>query len=104
MIVGYCSPAAESVKAMLDYCSSPDTLLLELLLFQYQYRIIPILRILKKEFSGSSVFTWEWGKGGSFKAGLGLKGILHQKIFYRLNLIFWIVMGCGIADLGRRGL
>ena len=25
------------------------------------------------------------------------KGILHQKIFYRLNLIFWIVMGCGIA-------
>ena len=23
MIVGYCSPAAESVKAMLDYCSSP---------------------------------------------------------------------------------
>ena len=73
MIVGYCSPAAESVKAMLDYCSSPDTLLLELLLFQYQYRIIPILRILKKEFSGSSAFTWEWGKGGSLKAGLGLK-------------------------------
>ena len=32
------------------------------------------------------------------------KGILHQKNFYRLNLIFWIVMGCGIADLGRRGL
>ena len=32
-----------------------------------------------------------------------LKGILHQKFFYRLNLIFWIVMGCGIADLGRRG-
>ena len=26
-----------------------------------------------------------------------LKGTLHQKIFYRLNLIFWIVMGCGIA-------
>ena len=33
-----------------------------------------------------------------------LKGILHQKIFYRLNLIFWIVMGCGIADFDRRGL
>ena len=32
------------------------------------------------------------------------KGILHQKIFYRLNLIFWIVMGCGIADFDRRGL
>ena len=33
-----------------------------------------------------------------------VKGILHQKIFYRLNLIFWIVMGCGIARFGRRGL
>ena len=33
-----------------------------------------------------------------------IKGILHQKIFYRLNLIFWIVMGCGIADFDRRGL
>jgi len=32
------------------------------------------------------------------------KGILHQKIFYRLNLIFWIVMGCGIARFGRKGL
>ena len=73
VLVGYCSPAAESVKAMLDYCSSPDTLLLELLLFQYQYRIIPILRILKKEFSGSSALTWEWGKGGSLKAGLALR-------------------------------
>ena len=33
-----------------------------------------------------------------------VKGILHQKIFYRLNFIFWIVMGCGIARFGRRGL
>ena len=33
-----------------------------------------------------------------------VKGILHQKILYRLNLIFWIVMGCGIAHFGRRGL
>ena len=33
-----------------------------------------------------------------------VKGILHQKNFYRLNLIFWIVMGCGIARFGRRGL
>ena len=33
-----------------------------------------------------------------------VKGILHQKIFYCLNLIFWIVMGCGIARFGRRGL
>ena len=36
--------------------------------------------------------------------GHSLKGILHQKIFYRLNLIFWIVMGCGIARFGRKGL
>ena len=34
----------------------------------------------------------------------GFKGILHQKIFYRPNLIFWIVMRCGIAHFGRRGL
>ena len=33
-----------------------------------------------------------------------IKGILHQKKFYRLNLIFWIVMGCGIAHFGRRRL
>ena len=33
-----------------------------------------------------------------------LKGILRQKNFYRLNLIFWIVMGCGIAHFSRRGL
>ena len=33
-----------------------------------------------------------------------VKGILHQKISYGLNLIFWIVMGCGIARFGGRGL
>ena len=33
-----------------------------------------------------------------------IKGILHQKNFYCLNLIFWIVMGYGIARFGRRGL
>ena len=32
------------------------------------------------------------------------KGVHHQKNFYRLNLIFWIVMGCGIARFGQRGL
>ena len=35
---------------------------------------------------------------------VNIKGILHQKNFYRLNLIFWIVMGCGIARFGRKGL
>ena len=33
-----------------------------------------------------------------------LKGIVHNFFVYRSNLIFWIVMGCGIADFGRRGL
>ena len=31
-------------------------------------------------------------------------GIIHQKNFYRLNLIFWIVMGSGIARFDRKGL
>ena len=31
------------------------------------------------------------------------KGILPQKIFYRPNLIFWIVMECGKAHFGRKG-
>ena len=33
-----------------------------------------------------------------------LKGTVHQKIFFRSNLIFLIVMRCGTADLGHRGL
>ena len=33
-----------------------------------------------------------------------VKGILPQTIFYRPNLIFWIVMGCGKARFGRKGL
>ena len=33
---------------------------------------------------------------------LSLK-ILPQKNFYRPNLIFWIVMGCGKAHFGRKG-
>ena len=32
------------------------------------------------------------------------KGIVHQFFFYCSNLIFWVVMGCGIADFGRRVL
>ena len=33
-----------------------------------------------------------------------IKGILHQKNVCCLNLIFWIVMGCGIAHFDWRGL
>ena len=36
--------------------------------------------------------------------GKCLKGIVHQFFFRCSNLIFWIVMGCGIADFVRRGL
>ena len=31
-------------------------------------------------------------------------GTLHQKKFYRLHLIFWLVTGCGTGRFGRRGL
>ena len=34
-------------------------------------------------------------QGGQDEGAVAIKGILHQKIFYRLNLIFWIVTGCG---------
>ena len=52
-----------------------------------------------------AMFSWRFFFV-SFANGLSspFKGILHQKIFYCLNLIFWIVMGCGIARFGRRGL
>ena len=33
-----------------------------------------------------------------------VKGIVHNFFVHRSNLIFWIVMGCGIADFGQRGL
>ena len=33
-----------------------------------------------------------------------VKGIVPLKKIFRLNLIFWIVMGCGLAGFGRRGL
>ena len=32
------------------------------------------------------------------------KGITHLKTLSALNVIFWIVMGKGIGDLGHRGL
>ena len=33
-----------------------------------------------------------------------LKGIVHNFFYFWSELIFWIVMRCGIADFGRRGL
>ena len=43
-------------------------------------------------------------KIGTWKTCPAVKGIVHNFFHYRSNLIFWIVMGCGIADFGRRGL
>ena len=48
-------------------------------------------------------------QGGAYKfliqkSNQRIKGIVHNFFLYRSNLIFWIVMGCGIADFGRRGL
>ena len=40
----------------------------------------------------------------SFVWQIYIKGIVHNFFLYRSNLIFWIVMGCGIADVVRRGL
>ena len=34
---------------------------------------------------------------------LCLMGSPHKEKFYRPNLIFWIVMGCGEARFGRKG-
>ena len=41
--------------------------------------------------------------GPVYRLDRDLKGILPQKKFYRLNLIFWIVIGCGMAGCRRRG-
>ena len=32
---------------------------------------------------------------------LPFKGVFYQFVFFRSNLILWIVMGCGIADFSR---
>ena len=61
----------------------------------------PRSEVLSKEEAGMDVFQ-DWADRRVLKTLF--KGILHQKIFYRLNLIFWIVMGCGIARFGRKGL
>ena len=46
----------------------------------------------------------EVGGDGEKLKKFNVKGIVHQFFFFCSNLIFWIVMGCGIADFGRRGL
>ena len=54
--------------------------------------------------------NWELGPGyftePKFCIGnsISFKGIVHNFFVYRSNLVFWIVMGCGIADFVRRGL
>ena len=61
---------------------------------------------LKKtlEIRTKSVNMITWRMPDMSRVVRPFKGILHQKIFYRLNLIFWIIMGCAIACFGRKGL
>ena len=66
-----------------------------------------LAQILTGAGAGSSGWAWSGSVPHHPLLSLplqGIKGILHQKIFYRLNLIFWIVMECGIAHFGQRGL
>ena len=49
------------------------------------------------------LFTFKTVAGTAFfNLHESVKGILPQKKFYRPNLIFWIVMGCGKAHFGRK--
>ena len=58
---------------------------------------VPVVDYIKEKYKLLSVETTE-------RLEKELKGIVHQFFFYRSNFIFWIVMGCGIAEFGRRGL
>ena len=56
--------------------------------------------------SDKAAVWWEWEfrfSPGSCLPHYPVKGILPQKIFYRPNLIFSIVTGCGKARFGRKG-
>ena len=55
-------------------------------------------------FSGEIFFFIILMENGSIMPETDFKGTVHQKIFFRSNLIFLIVMRCGTADLGHRGL
>ena len=71
------------------------------------YILFGISRYSGWNFKNQAGISWQ----NSHKSGdtsleklASIKGIVHQFFFYRSNLIFWIVLGCGIADFGRRGL
>ena len=55
-------------------------------------------------FSFTTTPSFTKASYSSVKASKSLKGTVHNFFLFRSNLIFWIVMGCGIADFGRRGL
>ena len=65
----------------------------------YSYAVLFLLSIFQT-FTGEKTMQ----QSSLYHNHVFLKGIVHNFFFYRSNLIFWIVMGCGIADLGRRGL
>ena len=72
-------------------------LLLEGTSFRSMAEALPMVKKMVTNLveSGSKVSRWVL---------TSFKGIVHNFFVYRSNLIFWIVMGCGIADFGRRGL
>merc|ERR1712117_409812 len=49
----------------------------------------------------TKIFKFRWFLGPSDQNELYHTPLL-SKIFYCLNLIFWIIMGCGIARFGRK--
>ena len=52
-----------------------------------------------------SVIALQWSPWWKAKVTFqSINGTVHQIINFRLNLIFWIVMGSGEAHFGRRGL
>ena len=85
--------------------------LIYVFLYQIFYFLFSLLQMVRPEIWPPTLFTPEsWciidflDALASLKTMFKIKGILHQKIFYCLNLIFWIIMGCGIARFGWKGL
>ena len=85
--------------------------LIYVFLYQIFYFLFSLLQMVRPEIWPPTLFTPEsWciidflDALASLKTMFKIKGILHQKNFYCLNLTFWIIMGCGIAHFGWKGL
>ena len=87
-------PHCKTTSSTLQHCKHHFPVLLFTLHFARLYIYIPLCNNAKPSLCSSTLHV----------VFLILKGIVHQFCFRCSNLIFWIVMGCGIADFGRRGL